>query len=77
MAAFQLGATAAAIVAENQALPQLTIVNLSSVGIVLFGREAVEQLRDACNAALDSADACTKPSRSQGAKVMSTNEVLS
>ena len=65
MPAFQLGPTAAAIVAENQAVPQLTILNLSSVGVVLFSREAVEQLRDACNAALDSADAFTKPSPSQ------------
>lgn len=65
MPAFQLGPTSAALVSENQGMPQLTIVNLATAGVTIFGHDAVRQLRDACNLALDAAEAFTKPIPSQ------------
>lgn len=65
MPAFYLGPHTAALVRENDANPAITLVTLSSGGILVSGRDAVQQLRDACNLALDAADAFTKPSPSQ------------
>lgn len=62
MPAFQISLTAAAIVTDGGAVPQVTIVQLSAPGLAVFGRQEVQQLRDACQMALDAADAFAKPS---------------
>ena len=53
MPAFQLSAVAAALVSDTQP-PCVTIVHLSSQGIVVYGKEAIEQLMFACKLVLDA-----------------------
>lgn len=53
MPAMQLTQCSAAIVSDGDA-PNVTVVQLSGPGVVIFGRAAVEQLRDACNLALSA-----------------------
>lgn len=56
MPAFQLNAYSAALVTDTPQ-PAVTIVQVSGIGIVVAGRVAVQQLRDACNLSLDGDDA--------------------
>ena len=55
MPAFQLSHCAAALVSDGDT-PSVTIVNLATPGILVHGRAAIEQLRAACDLALQADD---------------------
>lgn len=59
MPAFQLNAHSAALVSYSNP-PQVTIVQTAGSGVFITGRDALEQLKAACQLALD-ADAHRHP----------------
>lgn len=52
MPAFQLNMHAAALVSDTVP-PQIAIVQVTGVGVTIVGRDALEQLKAACQLALD------------------------